>query len=142
MNNQIPKGFKSILSDFKQYLEIRIELIRLNAIEKGAKLVADLLSNAIVLFFLIIAFLASAVTLAFYLSSLLHSYVKGFGFAALFFMLLVCVVLWKKDALEKIVAGVAIRRYFEKHCENGNQEDCLDEEESGGNEVEFKKPWL
>lgn len=142
MNNQIPKGFKSILSDFKQYLEIRIELIRLNAIEKGAKLIADLLSNAIVLFCLIIAFLASAVTLALYLSSLLHSYVKGFGFVALFFMLLVCVVLWKKDALEKIVAGVAIRRYFEKHCENGNPEDCLDEEESGGNKVEFKKPWL
>lgn len=130
MNDQIPKGFKTIFSNFKDYLGIRIEFFRLIAIEKAAKLAADLLSNTIVLFCLIVAFMASAVTLAFYLSNLLHSYVKGFGFATLFFMILVGIMLWKKDALERIVAGVVIRRYFEKYCENGKEGDCQDEEES------------
>lgn len=124
MNDQIPKGFKSILSTFKEYLNIRVELLRLTVIEKGAKLVADLFSNAIVLFCLIAAFLASTVTLAFYLSELLDSYVRGFGCATLFFMLLICLILWKKDAFERIIAGLAIRRYFEKHCEDGKGDDC------------------
>lgn len=131
MNDQTPKGFKTILLDFKDYLGIRIELFRLVVIEKGAKLIADLFTNVIVLFCLTIAFLASMITLAFYLSDLLDSYVKGFGCATLFFMLLVCLVLWKKDAFEKIIAGLAIKRYFEKHCENGKQEDCEDEEARG-----------
>ncbi|MES2456295.1 MAG: phage holin family protein [Bacteroidota bacterium] len=118
MEKQTPADFSALWNDIREYFRIRLELLKLSAMEKGSKLAADLITNTIVLVFLLMAFLALAVTLAFFLSGLLNSYTKGFGCATLFFTLLACLMLWKKAAIEKIIAGIAIRRYFEKHCES------------------------
>ncbi|MCD0490202.1 YihY/virulence factor BrkB family protein [Pedobacter sp. MC2016-14] len=117
MQHNQPKTLNAIWSDVQKYLNIRLELLKLVIVEKSSRLIADLITNTIVLFCMVLSFLVSAVTLAFYLSRILNSYTSGFGCAALFFTGLAFLVLWKKGALEKAVAGLAIRRYFEKHCE-------------------------
>ncbi len=124
MKKDTPADFRALWSDIRDYFRIRLELLKLSAIEKGSKLAADLITNTIVLVCLLMAFLALAITLAFYLSELLNSYTKGFGCAAIFFTLLAFLLLWKKAAVEKSIAGIAIRRYFEKHCESQPEQEC------------------
>jgi|GEM_PF-3379678 len=117
MQKNRPKSLNVLWEDFKSYLDNRLELMKLTVLKKGSKLAADLVTNTLVLFCLLMAFLGSAITLAFYLSHLLGSYSRGFGCAALFFTLLALLISWKKNAFERFIAGLAIRRYFEKHCE-------------------------
>ena len=125
MQQHLPKNLSAIWNDAKDYLSIRKELFKLMALEKVFKLMADLITNTIVVLFLLMAFLASAITLAFYLSYLLNSYTKGFGCATIFFTLVAFLIVWKKSAVEKFISGIAIRRYFEKHCEAQEEEEKL-----------------
>ncbi len=124
MEKDTPADFNALWCDVRNYFRIRLELLKLNVMERGFKLAADLITNTIVLLCLLMAFLALAITLAFYLSELVNSYTKGFGCAAIFFTLLACLMLWKKAVVEKFFTGVAIRRYFEKHCQSIHEQEC------------------
>lgn len=130
------KSFSSLWNDLKDYINIRMDTLKLTTLEKVFKLMADLITNTLVVFSLLMAFLAAAITLAFYLSDLLDSYTKGFGCATIFFILVACLVLWKKLAFEKFVAGIAVKRYFEKHCE------AIEEKEKKQSAEEEKKKSL
>lgn len=143
MQQYLPKNLSAIWNDVKDYLSIRKELFKLMALEKAFKLMADLVTNTLVVLSLLMAFLAAAITLAFYLSYLLNSYTKGFGCATIFFTLLACLILWKKSAVEKFIAGIAIRRYFEKHCEAEEEEEKLvaAAEEKQASDDDQEKPW-
>jgi len=141
MQTNIPKDFSAIWQDISTYFKIRIELLKLTAVEKGLKLAADLVTNTLVAFCLLMAFLASAVTLAFYLSHLLNTYTGGFGCSTVFFALLALVVNWKKAPIEKFVAGVVIRRYFAKHHETELEEEKWQEKISARNGIHPTRPW-
>jgi hypothetical protein len=118
MQEKSTRTLSEIWSESKLFLELRLEYYKLKALEKTAKVVADVITVTMVLIFALIAFLAGAVTLAFYFSSLFHSYTAGFGVAAIFFLLFAIVVLLTKDKyIEKWISNLAIKRYFAKHCE-------------------------
>jgi len=118
MQQKSTKTISEIWSDAKIFLELRLEYYKLVALEKTAKLVADAITVTVVMVFALLAFLAGAVTLAFYFSSLFNSYTAGFGVAAIFFLLFAIVVnLTKRKYLEKWISNLAIKRYFAKHCE-------------------------
>jgi uncharacterized membrane protein len=117
MQQKSTRTISEIWSEAKLFLELRLEYYKLRAFEKTARLVADVITSTVVMVFMLIAFLAGAVTLAFYFSSLFHSYTAGFGVAAIFFLLLAVIVLFTKAKyLEKWIANLAIKRYFAKHC--------------------------
>jgi len=118
MQQKSTRTISEIWSEAKTALELRLEYYKLKALEKAAKVVADVITSTLVIVFLVIAFLAGAVTLAFYFSALFNSYTAGFGVAAIFFLLFAIVVLATKDKyIEKWIANVAVKRYFAKHCE-------------------------
>jgi uncharacterized membrane protein len=118
MQQKSTRTLSEIWSESKLFLELRLEYYKLKALEKTAKVVADVITVTMVLIFALIAFLAGAVTLAFYFSSLFHNYTAGFGVAAIFFLLFAIVVLLTKDKyIEKWISNLAIKRYFAKHCE-------------------------
>jgi len=118
MQQKSTRTISEIWSEAKTALELRLEYYKLKALEKVAKVVADVITSTLVIVFLVIAFLAGAVTLAFYFSALFNSYTAGFGVAAIFFLLFAIVVLATKDKyIEKWIANVAVKRYFAKHCE-------------------------
>jgi uncharacterized membrane protein len=117
MQQKSTRTISEIWSEAKLFLELRLEYYKLRAFEKTSRLVADAITSTVVMVFMLIAFLAGAVTLAFYFSSLFHSYTAGFGVAAIFFLLLAVIVLFTKAKyLEKWIANLAIKRYFAKHC--------------------------
>jgi len=111
-----PKKIAEISGDIKKYLSIRVEYLRLKAIEKTAKIMADILSSFLLLFLISISFLAATITLAFYLSALWGSYTLGFGAASLLFLLLSILVLINKQSLEYKIGSISVKRYFDRHC--------------------------
>ncbi|HEX8609428.1 MAG TPA: phage holin family protein [Pedobacter sp.] len=121
MQQKSTRTISEIWSEAKVFLELRLEYIKLKALERISKVVADVITSTLVIVFMLIAFLAGAITLAFYFSSLFDSYTAGFGVAAIFFLLLAIVVLFTKDKFEKGIANIAIKRYFAKH--HGDEEE-------------------
>jgi uncharacterized membrane protein len=118
MQEKSTRTISEIWSEAKTSLELRLEYYKLKALGTVAKVVADVVTSTLMIVFLLIAFLAGAVTLAFYFSALFNSYTAGFGVAAIFFLLFAIVVLATKDKyIEKWIANIAVRRYFAKHCE-------------------------
>ncbi|ETZ24361.1 hypothetical protein [Pedobacter sp. V48] len=142
MQRPLPKSLINLWNDLKQYLLLRLEVFKLTAIEKAAKLIADLISNFIVVFFVLLAFLAVSVTLAFYFSTLFGSYAAGFSCIAAFFVLFALLLQWKKAIFRAFIAAITIKKYFEKHheaeLEQKEQERMCVEKDS----VRHLKPWL
>ncbi|WP_228098662.1 YihY/virulence factor BrkB family protein [Pedobacter sp. MC2016-24] len=115
------RSINEIWEQAKDYLRIRLDIIRLLAIEKTATIMADLVSGLALFFLMLTAFLVACITLAFYLSHVLGSFTRGFGCAAVFFMVIALLVLFLKDKLESVIADMAIQRYFAKHCTREEQ---------------------
>jgi len=123
MQQNTTKTIPEIWSEVQVFLKLRLEYFKLKAFEKAARVIADLVTNTLVIVFIVIAFLTGAITLAFYLSSLFHSYTTGFGIAAIFFFVFAIVVLLTKDKyIEKWIANIAIKRYFAKHYQDSEDE--------------------
>ncbi|MET4082371.1 hypothetical protein ABIB40_002329 [Pedobacter sp. UYP30] len=118
------QSIEDLVADAKGYVSARMEYLRLYAIEKGAKVFADLVTNLAVVVSFILAFLFGSITLALYLSTVLGSYAGGFGCVALIYILLAIVVYITKDTfLERAITDFAIKRYFNKLQEEEEEED-------------------
>jgi DMSO/TMAO reductase YedYZ heme-binding membrane subunit len=115
MEDKKEKDLEDLLSDAKVYVDARIEYIKLSAVEKGAKIFADLITNAAVIICFVLAFLFASFTLALYLSEVLGSYARGFGCVAGIYLLLSIIVYLIKDRyLERVLVNLFIRKYFDK----------------------------
>lgn len=115
MEDKREKNLEELICDAKSYVDKRMEYLHLKSVEKGAKLLSDLITNAVVLICFSIAFLLATVTLALYLSEVLGSYVSGFGTVAVIYLFLSIIVLLTKDKIiEKLLVNVFIRKYFDK----------------------------
>lgn len=113
----------SFIAEIKQlitdYLEARVQLIKINAYEKIAKVTAILFSSviiALVAFFLLFFLSISG---GFYFSTLLNSSALGFLIVFGFYLILfVFVLLYRKKLLEKYIIDKVIESLFEKEAEN------------------------
>ena len=115
MEENREKGIAAIFSDAKDYIDTRMEYLRLSAVEKGSKIFADLVTNATVIICFILAFLFGTFTLALFLSDILGSYTRGFGcVAAIYLVLAIIVYLIKDKYLEPGLVNLFIRKYFDK----------------------------
>lgn len=115
MEDNKEKNLEDILVAAKDYVNNRIEYTRLSLVEKGAKIIADLITNTAVIFCFVLAFLFASITLALYLSEVLNSFTKGFGAVAGIYLLLSVIVFLTKDKyIEKVLVNIFIRRYFDK----------------------------
>lgn len=115
MEDNKEKNLEDILVAAKDYVNNRIEYTRLSLVEKGAKIIADLITNTAVIFCFVLAFLFASITLALYLSEVLNSFTKGFGSVAGIYLLLSVIVFLTKDKyIEKVLVNIFIRRYFDK----------------------------
>lgn len=115
MEDKKEKNLEDILVAAKVYLDNRIEYTRLSLVEKGAKIMADLITNTVVIFCFVLAFLFASITLALYLSEVLNSFTEGFGLVAAIYLLL-SIIVWiaKGRYIEKLLVNMFIRTYFDK----------------------------
>jgi len=107
-NNDHPDAYSSPFFELKkmilEYVEARIQLIKLDVVEKAAKVTAALFSSLIIslLAFFLLFFLS--VSASFYLGEVMHSNALGFLTVAGFYLIIFAVALVKKKVLfEKII---------------------------------------
>jgi len=123
MQENKEKNIEDILMDTKDYLEARVEYLRLSMVEKMSKAFADIVTMAAVTICFVLAFLFGSVTLALFLSDVFGSFTAGFGCVALIYLLIALVVFFTKDKyIEKAIINVAIRKYFTKLADKEDEE--------------------
>ncbi|UKT63642.1 phage holin family protein [Pedobacter mucosus] len=126
MQENKDKSIEDLVDDAKGFLDARIEYTRLYLVEKVSKVFADLATSTAVIICFILAFLFGSITLALYLSEVLHSYSGGFGCVSLIYLLLAIVVyLLKNKYIEKAIINIAIRKYFDKLADKEDEDEKL-----------------
>jgi len=90
-------GLEKIIESLQNLIEVRIAIIKDEVEAKIAEKMANILPIILVLFALNLLILFASLTLAFYLSEILGSYMYGFGVVALGYLLLTIVFLLLKD---------------------------------------------
>ena len=120
------KGLEQLLEKLKEYLNTRIKLAKLTLIEKGVYLFSNLITDGLVVIFLILAFLFTSLALGFYLSELLGNSFGGFFIMALLYFVLALIVYLIKD------------KYLEKPIINGMIKKIFKDEEEKWQKLRFK----
>jgi Putative Actinobacterial Holin-X, holin superfamily III len=101
-----------IIDQLKEYVETRIKLAKLEAIDKSSTVAASLVVDIIVAISFILTFLFLSFTLAFYLSHLLGAYWAGFGCTALLYLLIAICLILAKDKLQQPLINLFIKKIF------------------------------
>lgn len=126
MEQQEPKEkeLHDLYDDVKQYINLRVEHTKLTYVEKGTKIMADLVTNTTVIVCFVLAFLFGSITLGFYLSDVLGSFTKGFGSVALIYLLISVIVFLTKDRfIERFLVNIFIRKYFNKVADKDEEQE-------------------
>ena len=124
MEENKEKNIEDIFQDAKDYIDTRIEHIKLTAVEKVSKIIADLITNAAVIITFVLAFLFASFTLALYLSDVFGSYSAGFGCVAGIYLLISIIVFLTKDKyIEKLLVNLFIRKYFDKVADKDDDDE-------------------
>lgn len=122
MEENKEKDIEGIFLDAKEYIDTRIEYAKLSAIEKGAKIFADLITNGAVIICFLLAFLFGTFTLALFLSDILGNYTRGFGCVAGIYVILAIILFLIKDKfIEPGLINLFIRKYFDKVADKDDE---------------------
>lgn len=122
-NKNHDKNLQDLLEDAKIHINTQVEYAKLTAIERLSVMMANLITDASVVICFLLAFLFGTFTLALYLSSLLGSYVKGFGVMSLIYILIAFIIYLVKDKyLEKKLINVFVKRFFSKMADTDVEE--------------------
>lgn len=112
----------SLIEKVKEYASVRKELAILSAVEKGSQLFANLLTDGLVLLFLVLAALFGSFALGFYLSELIGNSYAGFFIVTGLYLLLALVLYLVKDKyVEKKIINSIIGKFFKDRKDNGNE---------------------
>jgi hypothetical protein len=107
------KGLEELINKLKEHLNTRMELGKLTLIEKGVLLFANLITDGLVIVFLILAFLFTSLAFGFYFSELLGNTFSGFFVVALFYFIVALIIYLIKDKyLEKPIINGMIKKIF------------------------------
>ena len=124
MQEEEEKTIDGLVDDTKEYLDTRVEYLRLFVVEKASKLFADLVTQTAVIVSFILAFLFGSITLALYLAYVFGSNTKGFGCVAFLYLLIAIIVFLTKDKyIEKGIVNFVITKYFKKHAEEAARDE-------------------
>ena len=116
-------SFKSL----KQYINSQLELIKLRAVARGARMIGALALDITKVLFVLLIFFFLSMALAFYLGELLGSNSLGFLAAAGVFLLLIFIINLLKKKLELKIMDIAVRKFLQKWDE---EDEHLAEEQA------------
>jgi len=112
-----------IKKDLLEYLDIRLDQIRLHTAEGLSRFFSRILIIAIIGYLLFFILLCLSFAAAFLIGSLLDSIQLGFLMVALFYGLILTVfIIFKKQIIEKPVIKAFVQLLFPKFTEDEKQE--------------------
>ena len=101
-----------IIDQLKEYVETRIKLAKLQAIESTSTVAASMIADVALIICIVLAFIFASLTLAFYLGKLLGADWIGFGCVAILYLIFALVVKANKQRIEKPIANEFIQKIF------------------------------
>jgi hypothetical protein len=114
-NNQSPEEFLTEVKDqIHQYVNLELELIKIETVEKSAKVTGYLISSVIFVFLIFMCILFLSLLLGFYLSEISNSNIKGFGIVALIYLVTILIYsLIKQNLVIKPISNKIIKMIYE-----------------------------
>ncbi|MDB5121426.1 MAG: hypothetical protein JWN56_2644 [Sphingobacteriales bacterium] len=110
---------QSLIDKIKEYVNLRIELAKLSAVEKGSKLFATIVTDSIIGLLLVLTFVFASFGLCFYLSEVIGNTYVGFFIVAGFYLLIGLIIYAIKDSIvEKRLANRVITKVFKDRNES------------------------
>ncbi|TZF85734.1 hypothetical protein FW774_01275 (plasmid) [Pedobacter sp. BS3] len=111
---------QDIITLLKEYVSDKVELVRLTIIERIILIVANLITDGLVVLLLVVTLFFGSMALGFYFSELLNSYAGGFGLIALLYLIIaIIVILIKDNHIEKHLHNFTVKRFFRHRKEDG-----------------------
>jgi len=113
-----------LTDQLKQYIETRIKLARLQAVEKGTSFFAGLITEVFVLICIATTLMFFSITLALYLGQLFNAYWIGFGCVAFIYLFIAMIVsAFKKKVVEPKIVNFLIKKILREKPvqDNGDQ---------------------
>lgn len=102
------KIFQNLKEDISAYINLKLELLKLNTYEKSGKIIS-LLSYGLILFFLVVfVILFIFLSLGFFLGDLLDNAAIGFGIISLLYLLLIGITVKKAQWIQTKVLNKVI----------------------------------
>ena len=100
--------FHKLKKDLSVYVELKLELLKLNTYERTGKVISILSYGVILLFLAFFAILFIFLALGFFLGDLFGSAGAGFGVVAILYLLLIGVIIANKDRISDKVLNIVI----------------------------------
>jgi hypothetical protein len=101
-----------LIGQLKEYVETRIKLAKLQAIDGSSRVAASLIADFAVVITLVLSFVFASLTLAYYLSDVLGTNWMGFGCVAILYLLIALVMKLNKKRIERPIANEFIQKIF------------------------------
>lgn len=101
-----------IVEQVKEYIDTQLELVKLEAVEQGAKFLSGFIVDVIIAVCFTLAFLFISLALALLLSSLMHSYWAGFGSMAVLYVIIALLAIQRKDKIRPKLTNMFIKNFF------------------------------
>jgi len=124
MEEQKQSFFEETQEMVEDYVSNRLQLLKLQTAEKSSKIISLLLTVLVMalLSFFILLFLS--MTLGYYLAQKTGSLFTGFGIVAIFYVLLLVVLLYlRKRYLDKYISNTVIRIFFDSTADDDDTEE-------------------
>lgn len=110
-----------IIEQVKQYLEIKIKLLKYEGIDKASAIIAEVITDAVIVVLALITFIFFSVTLALVAAHLLNSNWEGFGCVTLLYIIILIFARLMKISLQNMFIRMFIRKIFRRKNNNYNQ---------------------
>lgn len=108
MEKDSGKIFRELKEDVSAYVELKLELLKLNAYERTGKLISILSYDMIILFLVFFAILFIFLALGLFLGDLFGSLGAGFGVVALLYLLLIGIITANKERIGMKITNIII----------------------------------
>lgn len=108
MEKDSGKIFHELKEDVSAYVELKLELLKLNTYERTGKLISILSYDLILLFLAFFAILFIFLALGLFLGDYFDSLGAGFGVVALLYLLLIGIIITKKKQISLKITNIII----------------------------------
>jgi len=123
MEEQKPGFFEETQELVEDYVGNRLQLLKLQTAEKSARIISLLLTVVVMAFLCFFILLFLSITAGYFLAQKTGSLFTGFGIVAVFYLLLLAIVLYlRKRVLDKFISNTVVRIFFDTTADNESTE--------------------
>lgn len=118
----MPDDINSIKKDIQEYIEIKLDLIRLHTAENISRILSSAVNATIIGYLLLFILLFLSFAGGYFFGSLLHSTELGFLCVAGFYLLvLILFIVFRKHIVERPIIKAILKLFFPKFSDNEKQ---------------------